>query len=54
MTPHSEDVFQAALALPAEERVALAEQLLDSLQPLPEQAAIAQAWAEEIDRRLAS
>ena len=52
MTPTSEAVFNAALALPAEERAALAEQLLDSLNPPTDQEEINRAWVEEVDRRL--
>jgi putative addiction module component (TIGR02574 family) len=52
MTPQSEEVLHAALSLPAKERVALAEQLLDSVQAAPEQNEIDRAWAAEIERRL--
>lgn len=52
MSPHSETVFEAALALPAEERVALAEQLLDSVGKNAEQQEIDREWLEEIERRL--
>ena len=44
-------LFQAALALPPENRAALAEQLLDSLAER-DQAAIDAAWGEEAQRRL--
>jgi putative addiction module component (TIGR02574 family) len=44
-------VFQAALALPPENRAVLAETLLDSL-TAEDQAAIDRAWIEEAERRL--
>jgi putative addiction module component (TIGR02574 family) len=46
-----ETLFQAALALPPENRAALAEQLLDSLAE-EDQAAVDAAWALEAQRRL--
>jgi len=46
-----EAVVSAALALPVEARVELAERLLNSLQT-PEQGEIDSAWAEEAERRI--
>ena len=45
------DVFSDALALPLPERAALVEVLMDSF-PKEEQAAVTQAWRDEIRRRL--
>jgi putative addiction module component (TIGR02574 family) len=47
----TQTVFQAALALPPENRAVLAETLLDSL-TAEDQAAIDRAWIEEAERRL--
>ena len=46
-----EHVVSAALALPAEVRAELADQLLSSLDT-PEQVAIDAAWGEEAERRI--
>ena len=46
----SEDVLTIVLALPAEERAKLAEELLCSLDQAPENGA-SEAWLEEIERR---
>jgi putative addiction module component (TIGR02574 family) len=51
MNQPMEALFQAALALPPDQRAALAEQLLDSL-AAKDQAAIDAAWVEEAERRL--
>ena len=51
MIANPKAVFEAALALPADERVELAERLIHSLDEA-EQAAVEAAWNEEIDRRL--
>jgi putative addiction module component (TIGR02574 family) len=51
MTQTTEDIISAALSLPAETRVKLAERLLDSLQQTSRQE-IDQAWALEAERRL--
>lgn len=51
MNQATEALFQAALALPPENRAALAEQLLDSLAD-EDQAALDAAWVEEAKRRL--
>ena len=50
MNQTTETLFQAALALPPENRAVLAEQLLDSLAE-NDQAAIDAAWIEEAKRR---
>ncbi len=46
-----EAVVSAALALPVEARVELAERLLNSLET-PQQGEINAAWAEEAERRI--
>jgi len=53
MVANSKAVLEAALVLPADERVELAERLIHSLDEA-EQAAVEAAWTEEIDRRLAA
>ena len=45
-----EEIMNAALALPPEDRVLLAEQLMDSL-PVENQERIEALWAEEAERR---
>jgi len=51
MSPETEKLLQKALALPAEDRGALAASLLDSLdQTVDEDAEI--AWQQEISRRM--
>lgn len=47
----AEDVIQTALGLPVEDRAALAEQLLASLDDLDEQESD-RLWGEEAQRRL--
>jgi putative addiction module component (TIGR02574 family) len=47
------DVFTRALALPSNERAALARQLLQSLEAEPADSDWETAWAEELDRRIA-
>jgi putative addiction module component (TIGR02574 family) len=47
------DLLARALALPAEERVALATELLDSVEA-PEDLSWTEAWAAELDSRLKS
>lgn len=52
MTAHP-DVFDAALTLPADQRAALAHQLLASLdEPADDPAVVASEWASEIGRRV--
>jgi len=50
MSPEVSDLLKRALALPADERAALANTLLDSLET-PNQSAEA-AWDEEVARRM--
>lgn len=52
MEPATEQVFQAALALPEEERFELVEALLASQAP-PEELPFDPAWLEEVRRRSA-
>ncbi len=52
MTPTTDQLYQAALALPEDERAELAGRLLDSLSAdTPSQ--LHPAWREELRRRLA-
>jgi putative addiction module component (TIGR02574 family) len=51
MSPEVSDLLKRALALPTEERAALANTLLDSLDT-PNQSA-EEAWDEEVARRIA-
>jgi putative addiction module component (TIGR02574 family) len=51
MTQAQSEIISAALALPPEIRVELAEELLSSLDG-PEQSLIEADWAEEIERRI--
>ena len=53
MTTTGEDLTRAALGLPVEERAALAERLLASLDELSE-AESDRLWAQEAERRLAA
>jgi putative addiction module component (TIGR02574 family) len=48
MTPNADALFHAAMALPAEERVALAERLFESV----DQSEMEAAWAAEAEARL--
>jgi len=50
MSPEVTDLLKRALALPADERAALANTLLDSLDT-PNQS-VDQAWDEEVARRM--
>jgi putative addiction module component (TIGR02574 family) len=53
MDTHAEQILQSALSLPPDDRVEIAESLIQSLDE--ERAAeIEAAWAEEIKRRLES
>jgi putative addiction module component (TIGR02574 family) len=49
--PTPTDLFQRALELPPDERLALASELLDSVEG-PVDAEWAAAWAAELDRRV--
>jgi putative addiction module component (TIGR02574 family) len=51
MQPNLDAIAAAALSLPAPDRAALAERLLDSLDD-QEQKEVDAAWAEEAERRL--
>ncbi|MEX1363193.1 MAG: addiction module protein [Nannocystaceae bacterium] len=51
MGPDAERILEAARALPAEDRAALATVLLDSLEHEPP-AAVQSAWDDELRRRL--
>lgn len=51
MSPEVSDLLKRALALPADERAALANTLLDSLDA-PNQS-VEEAWDEEVARRMA-
>jgi putative addiction module component (TIGR02574 family) len=50
MSPEVVDLLKRALALPAEERTALANSLLDSLEDVDE--SVQAAWDEEVARRM--
>jgi putative addiction module component (TIGR02574 family) len=50
MTPEVSDLLKRALALPVDERAALANTLLDSLET-PNQS-VEEAWDEEVARRI--
>ncbi len=51
MSPEVSDLLRRALALPADERAALANTLLDSLDA--EDPSVQEAWDEEVARRMA-
>ena len=51
MMPSAEEIFTAALALPPDNRAALAEKLLESLEE-KERSEIDAAWADEAERRI--
>jgi putative addiction module component (TIGR02574 family) len=50
MSPEISDLLKRALALPVDERAALANVLLDSLEDRPE--SVQAAWDEEVARRI--
>jgi putative addiction module component (TIGR02574 family) len=50
MSPEVADLLKRALALPVEERTALANTLLDSLEDADE--SVQAAWDEEVERRM--
>lgn len=52
MTEEASAILRKALALPAVARAAIADSLLESLEPSPPDEGIEQAWAEEIKRRV--
>jgi len=51
MSPETSDLLKRALALPVDERAALANTLLDSLEVADE--SVQDAWDEEVARRMA-
>jgi putative addiction module component (TIGR02574 family) len=51
MSPEVSDLLKQALALPVEERAALANTLLDSLETTNQ--SVQEAWDEEVARRIA-
>jgi putative addiction module component (TIGR02574 family) len=56
MSPEVSDLLKRAMALPVEERAALANTLLDSLEtanPLAANRSVEDAWDEEVARRIA-
>jgi len=50
MSPEVSDLLKRALALPVDERAALANTLLDSLEATDE--SVQEAWDEEVARRI--
>jgi putative addiction module component (TIGR02574 family) len=50
MSPDVSDLLKRALALPIDERAALANSLLDSLEPQDE--SVQEAWDKEVERRM--
>jgi len=50
MSPEISDLLKRALALPVDERAALANTLLESLEAVDE--SVQQAWDEEVARRI--
>ena len=50
MSPEASDLLKRALALPSDERAALANTLLDSLEP--SNLSVEEAWDEEVARRI--
>ena len=50
MSPEVSDLLKRALSLPADERAALANALLDSLEPAQE--SIEEAWDKEVAHRM--
>ncbi len=51
MTPNADALFNAALGLPPEDRIALAEKLFESVEEL-DPAEIEAAWAAEAEARI--
>ena len=52
MNPEISDLLKRALALPAGERAALANTLLDTLESTNESVSIKEAWDAEVARRI--
>jgi putative addiction module component (TIGR02574 family) len=53
MSPEVSDLLKRALALPVEERAALANTLLDTLDGTNESVSVQEAWDAEVARRIA-
>jgi len=51
MTQEANDLLKKALALPADDRAALAGSLIDSLDPQAD-ASVEEAWNDEVARRI--
>jgi len=52
MSQEVSDLLKRALALPADERAALANTLLDSLETANESVSVEEAWDQEVARRM--
>ena len=52
MSPEVSDLLKRALALPVDERAALANTLLDSLEEVDQ--SVEEAWDDEVSRRMES
>jgi putative addiction module component (TIGR02574 family) len=52
MSQEVSDLLKRALALPADERAALANTLLDSLETADESGSVEEAWDQEVARRM--
>jgi len=52
MSPEVSDLLKRALALPVDERAALANTLLDTLESTNESASVQEAWDAEVARRI--
>jgi putative addiction module component (TIGR02574 family) len=52
MNPEISDLLKRALALPVDERAALANTLLDTLESMNESVSIQEAWDAEVARRI--
>ena len=52
MNPEISDLLKRALALPVDERAALANTLLDTLESTNESVSIEEAWDTEVARRI--
>jgi putative addiction module component (TIGR02574 family) len=53
MSPETSDLLKRALALPADERAALANTLLDTLESQTQSVTVQDAWDAEVARRIA-
>jgi putative addiction module component (TIGR02574 family) len=52
MNPEISDLLKRALALPVDERAALANTLLDTLDGVKESVSVQEAWDAEVARRI--